>query len=63
MGFKSDFANNPPIRTEANIHSEGEILGLATTEALQRLHDDIETVLLAYEERYAKQRFVVESLA
>lgn len=33
-------------------------LGLSTTIALQRLHDDIETVLCAYEERFAKQRFV-----
>ncbi|XP_065080597.1 transmembrane protein 94 isoform X2 [Ochlerotatus camptorhynchus] len=35
-------------------------LGLSTTIALQRLHDDIETVLCAYEERFAKQRWLVK---
>ncbi|XP_055633358.1 transmembrane protein 94 isoform X2 [Toxorhynchites rutilus septentrionalis] len=60
MGIKSEFTNNFPSRTEANNYSEGEVLGLATTEALQRLHDDIETVLLAYEERYAKRRWLLK---
>lgn len=51
MGFQND--------GESEQDQPREYLGLSTTIALQRLHDDIETVLTAYEERYAKQRLVL----
>lgn len=43
---------------EGSSRGEREFLGLSTTIALQRLHDDIDTVLCAYEERFAKQRWL-----
>ncbi|XP_052867770.1 transmembrane protein 94 [Anopheles cruzii] len=45
----------PPGSAVANdINEEPEYRGLSTPIALQRLHDDIETVLATYEERYVR---------
>ncbi|XP_062539397.1 transmembrane protein 94 isoform X3 [Armigeres subalbatus] len=41
-------------------NGDRDFLGLSTTIALQRLHDDIETVLCAYEERFAKKRWLTK---
>ncbi|XP_055605027.1 transmembrane protein 94 isoform X2 [Uranotaenia lowii] len=64
MGFKSGVERNSSFRSSRLQQDENdddgdsgdrEFLGLSTTIALQRLHDDIETVLVAYEERYARR--------
>uniref|UniRef100_A0A1Q3FCQ9 Putative conserved plasma membrane protein n=1 Tax=Culex tarsalis TaxID=7177 RepID=A0A1Q3FCQ9_CULTA len=53
MGFQND-------GDKSGKDQPRQYLGLSTTIALQRLHDDIETVLAAYEERYAKQRWFLK---
>ncbi|XP_058815136.1 transmembrane protein 94 isoform X2 [Topomyia yanbarensis] len=59
MGLESELQRIcSPLGKDGEI-GDREYLGLSTVIALQRLHDDIEIVLTAYEERFVKQRWIL----
>ncbi|XP_055549680.1 transmembrane protein 94 isoform X2 [Wyeomyia smithii] len=60
MGLESELQRICSPRVTGEELGDREYLGLTTVIALQRLHDDVEVVLTAYEERFAKQRWFLQ---
>ncbi|XP_058443987.1 transmembrane protein 94 isoform X3 [Malaya genurostris] len=59
MGLENELQRICAPRGKDAEIGDREYLGLSTVMALQRLHDDIEVVLTAYEERFAKRRWII----
>ncbi|XP_053682636.1 transmembrane protein 94 isoform X2 [Sabethes cyaneus] len=60
MGLESELQRICSPRISSGELGDREYLGLSTVIALQRLHDDVEVVLTAYEERFAKRSWLLQ---